>query len=262
MNAALGPLDYRVPDGMRLGAGAVVIAPLGPRRITGIVWEADRLPATEVPEAKLRPIIGTLDVPPLRPQLRRLIEWTADYYCAPMASVARMVLASGGVYLPVANLDQLATAFLKLFQFTARPQSIPVQEEGFQVDPGIDEITVLRPRQAAQEDLQQTAHCNALPAGALPGMVEAQRLRDAALARAIVAAHHEAAEAEGPVIVITGNGHARPDWGVPALLANLPERLSVASVGQYEETAPDSPPFADWIVTPAVERPDPCAAFR
>lgn len=96
MNAALGPLDYRVPDGMRLGAGAVVIAPLGPRRITGIVWEAERLPATEVPEAKLRPIIGTLDVPPLRPQLRRLIEWTADYYCAPMASVARMVLASGG----------------------------------------------------------------------------------------------------------------------------------------------------------------------
>src|SRR5690606_34838716 len=27
---------------------------------------------------------------------RRLIEWTADYYCAPLASVARMVLASGG----------------------------------------------------------------------------------------------------------------------------------------------------------------------
>src|SRR5690606_11335359 len=44
----------------------------------------------------LRPLVGTLPVPPLRAELRRLIEWTADYYCASIASVARMVLASGG----------------------------------------------------------------------------------------------------------------------------------------------------------------------
>jgi primosomal protein N'' len=95
-NAALGPLDYRVPEGMEVGPGSVVIAPLGPRQIVGIVWEAERLPATEVPESKLRPLVGTLPVPPLRAELRRLIEWTADYYCASLASVARMVLASGG----------------------------------------------------------------------------------------------------------------------------------------------------------------------
>ena len=95
-NAALGPLDYRVPDGMRVGPGSVVVAPLGPRQIVGIVWEAERLPATEVPEAKLRPLLAVLPVPPLKAELRRLIEWTADYYCASLASVARMVLASGG----------------------------------------------------------------------------------------------------------------------------------------------------------------------
>lgn len=95
-NAALGPLDYRVPEGMEVGPGSVVVAPLGPRQIVGIVWEAERLPATEVPESKLRPLVGTLPVPPLRAELRRLIEWTADYYCASLASVARMVLASGG----------------------------------------------------------------------------------------------------------------------------------------------------------------------
>jgi len=95
-NAALGPLDYRVPEGMEIGPGSVVVAPLGPRQIVGIVWEAERLPATEVPESKLRPLVGTLPVPPLRAELRRLIEWTADYYCASLASVARMVLASGG----------------------------------------------------------------------------------------------------------------------------------------------------------------------
>ena len=95
-NAALGPLDYRVPEGMEVEAGSVVVAPLGPRQIVGIVWEAERLPAGEVPESKLRPLLAVLPVPPLRAELRRLIEWTADYYCASLPSVARMVLASGG----------------------------------------------------------------------------------------------------------------------------------------------------------------------
>ncbi|WEK47596.1 MAG: primosomal protein N' [Candidatus Andeanibacterium colombiense] len=95
-NAALGPLDYRVPEGMDASPGTVVLAPLGPRQIVGIVWEKERLPADEVPDAKLRPLLGPLPVPPLKPSLRRLIEWTADYYCAHPASVARMVLSSGG----------------------------------------------------------------------------------------------------------------------------------------------------------------------
>ena len=91
-NAALGVLDYRVPEGMAIEFGSVVLAPLGPRQIIGIVWEADRLPATEVPDSKLRPLIEVLPVPPLREPLRRLIEWTADYYCASLSAVARMAL--------------------------------------------------------------------------------------------------------------------------------------------------------------------------
>jgi primosomal protein N' (replication factor Y) len=93
-NAALGALDYRVPEGMAIEPGAVVVAPLGPRQIVGIVWEAERLPAKEVPEAKLRPLIAVLPVPPLPTPLRRLIEWAADYYVAPLSSVARMALGS------------------------------------------------------------------------------------------------------------------------------------------------------------------------
>ena len=93
-NAALGPLDYRVPDGMHVEPGSVVLAPLGPRQIIGVVWEAERLPATEVPASKLRPLLQVLPVPPLPAPLRRLIEWTADYYLAPLAAVARMALSS------------------------------------------------------------------------------------------------------------------------------------------------------------------------
>jgi primosomal protein N' (replication factor Y) len=99
-NNALGPLDYRVPEGIDLAPGDVVIAPLGPRQILGIVWEAERLPADSVPDAKLRPVVEKLPVPPLGEKLRRLIEWTADYYCAPLASVARMVLNSGALRGP------------------------------------------------------------------------------------------------------------------------------------------------------------------
>ncbi|MEM7664758.1 MAG: primosomal protein N' [Pseudomonadota bacterium] len=96
LNAALGALDYSVPDGIQVEPGSVVIAPLGPRKITGIVWDEGRLPGREVDASKLRPILEVVSVPPLAGPLRRLIEWTADYYCAPLASVARMVLSSGG----------------------------------------------------------------------------------------------------------------------------------------------------------------------
>src|SRR5215204_6254138 len=93
-NAALGPLDYRVPPGMHVEPGSVLVAPLGPRQLLGVAWEPDRLRTEEVNDNRLRPIIDTLDVPPIRAPLRRLAEWTADYYLAPLASVLRMVMPS------------------------------------------------------------------------------------------------------------------------------------------------------------------------
>ena len=106
LNAALGPLDYKVPEGMVVGPGAVVECPLGPRTVIGIVWEAERLPGTEVPVEKLRNLRGVLPVPPLSAALRRLIEWTADYYVASLASVARMALASGGALKGPATMTE------------------------------------------------------------------------------------------------------------------------------------------------------------
>ncbi|MEH6723804.1 MAG: primosomal protein N', partial [Qipengyuania sp.] len=106
LNAALGPLDYKVPEGMDVGPGSVVECPLGPRTVIGIVWEAERLPGTEVPAEKLRNVRGVLPVPPLSAALRRLIEWTADYYVASLASVARMALASGGALKGPATMTE------------------------------------------------------------------------------------------------------------------------------------------------------------
>ena len=94
LNAALGPLDYRVPDGMHVEPGSVVVAPLGPRQLIGVAWEPERLPTEEIGDNRLRPILGTLDVAPIAAPLRRLAEWTADYYLSPLASVLRMILPS------------------------------------------------------------------------------------------------------------------------------------------------------------------------
>src|SRR5688500_6735865 len=94
LNAALGPLDYRVPEGMRVEPGSIVVAPLGPRQLIGAVWEPERAPAEEVGDNRLRPLVHAYELPPLSEPLRRLIEWTADYYLAPLGAVLRMALPS------------------------------------------------------------------------------------------------------------------------------------------------------------------------
>jgi primosomal protein N' (replication factor Y) len=94
LNAALGPLDYRPPKVGAVEPGSVVLAPLGPRQVAGVVWEPDRAETAEVEEQRLRPLLQVYDIPPLRGPLRRLIEWTADYYLAPLAAVLRMTLPS------------------------------------------------------------------------------------------------------------------------------------------------------------------------
>ncbi len=112
--------------------------------------------------------------------------------------------------------------------------------------------------QLVREAGQLEAHCDALPEAMLGGMVEAQRLRDAALARAVIAAFQETG---GPVAVIAGAGHARTDWGVPAALALAAPELTVLSIGQMEAPPEGEPPYDLWLVTEPAERDDPCAGF-
>ena len=78
LNSVLGVLDYSLPKGMQVEPGSVVIGPLGPRQVTGVVWEEERLPGNDIPESKLRPLIEVLPVPPLSAPLRRLIECRDD----------------------------------------------------------------------------------------------------------------------------------------------------------------------------------------
>lgn len=112
--------------------------------------------------------------------------------------------------------------------------------------------------QAAREAEQLAAHCDAVPVEILPAMVDIQRLRDATLARVALAA---LAGTGGPVAVITGNGHARRDWGVPTYLQVAAPQVAVFSLGQMEAGQIEGS-FDAVLDAPAVERPDPCAVFR
>ncbi|WP_037316972.1 ChaN family lipoprotein [Ruegeria halocynthiae] len=112
--------------------------------------------------------------------------------------------------------------------------------------------------QAEREADQLAAHCNAIPAEVLPQMVAIQRLRDAVLARAILRAMDETG---GPVGVITGNGHARRDRGIPTFLSRLRPGLKVFVLGQSEDGVVDGE-FDAVIDSPAIDREDPCLAFE
>lgn len=111
----------------------------------------------------------------------------------------------------------------------------------------------------ARKALQFAAHCEAMPMEMMGGMVEAQRLRDAAFARSVLAALDTYG---APVVLITGNGHARKDWGVPRYLERVRPGLSVFALGQGEPNAPPSGRFDEIAESPAPERGDPCDAFR
>ena len=85
--------SYRVPEGIEVAPGDFVCVPLGPREYTGVVWaEGSARPGLD---NRLKDIVETLDLPRLRPELRRFIDWAAGYTLSPRGMVLRMALRMG-----------------------------------------------------------------------------------------------------------------------------------------------------------------------
>jgi uncharacterized iron-regulated protein len=110
---------------------------------------------------------------------------------------------------------------------------------------------------AAHEQAVDDGHCNRMPADALPAMARAQIARDLALAEAIRPHFGRG------VVLLTGNGHARTDIGVPFFL-NETERARTIAIGLLEDDKAE----ADWrsrfdvaFSTPVQPREDPCASL-
>lgn len=111
---------------------------------------------------------------------------------------------------------------------------------------------------SAETTLRKTivdSHCGMIDEAGAGPMMLAQRIRDGAMARAMVDAGEEGA------VLIAGNGHVRRDHGVPRL---LPEGEAFA-IGQIETRAPDADradSFDALHLTGSVDRGDPCAEIK
>ena len=111
-----GPFDYRLPAELTVQPGDVVLAPLNRREEIGVVWDPGTRPTGSgplagssgagevpdgsgngaddhgVPERKLKALIAVLDTPPMRPDVRRLVDWIASYTLSPPGVVMAMAL--------------------------------------------------------------------------------------------------------------------------------------------------------------------------
>jgi primosomal protein N' (replication factor Y) len=86
--------SYRVPRGMELKAGDVVAVPLGPREVVAVVWAENANPDPRL-HNRLKDIGEKLDVPPLKEELRSLVDWVANYTLSARGMVLRMTLRMG-----------------------------------------------------------------------------------------------------------------------------------------------------------------------
>jgi uncharacterized iron-regulated protein len=237
-------------------------------RLLGAITATGRRPALafEMLDEDLQPAVdASLASHPRDPDaLGRAVDWEhGGWYDF---SMYRPIFAVGlGVGLPVvaANLP--------------RPVAKDVTKRGREaLTPALDaqlaRYEPLPPDVARSlRDEMRASHCDApLPEPFLDKLALAQRARDAQMANRMLA--HATA---GGAVLVTGDGHARKDRGVPAVLAREAPGRTAAAVGILEvvpgkdapggygaEFGTDGPPFHYVVFIPATEREDPCAEFR
>src|SRR6478672_4739869 len=86
--------SYRAPPELDLHVGDIVAVPLGTSETVGVVW-ADNVPVRPGLHNRLKDVEAKLDYPALREELRKLVDWVANYTLAPKGMVLRMALRMG-----------------------------------------------------------------------------------------------------------------------------------------------------------------------
>ncbi|HEY3918408.1 MAG TPA: primosomal protein N' [Stellaceae bacterium] len=82
--------DYSVPHDLNVTAGDFVAVPLGKRQLAGVVWGDG---SGDVASAKLKAVEEILPAPPLSGELRRFIDWVANYTLSSAGAVLRMAMS-------------------------------------------------------------------------------------------------------------------------------------------------------------------------
>jgi len=128
---APGPYSYTVPENVHVVPGSIVIVPLGPRKVIGVVWD-ERGEGGSVDPKKLRPIEHVFDCPPLADDMRVFLDWVAAYTLTPPGYVARMALRAPTAFDPEPMVEGLRLVKSELERMTpARARVIELASDGF-----------------------------------------------------------------------------------------------------------------------------------
>jgi primosomal protein N' (replication factor Y) len=205
--------SYRAPAGLDLKPGDIVRVPLGAREATGVVW-ADNVTVRPGLHNRLKDVAEKLDVPPLRPELRQLVDWVAGYTLSSRGMVLRMALRMGehlgderirvGVRLAGPAPARMTAARARVLHLLAdglvRPKGDAAREAGVSVgvidglvDEGALETLALPPEPVARPPD---------PAHHLPDFSDAQRIAAEALRTSVEAGGFGVSLLDG----VTGSG--------------------------------------------------------
>lgn len=87
---------YRLPDNISVLPGQIVRVPLGPREVIGVVWDE---PPDTLSEKRIKDVLEIFKGFVLADDLRKLIDWTANYTLSNKGMVLRMALRKEEAFL-------------------------------------------------------------------------------------------------------------------------------------------------------------------
>jgi primosomal protein N' (replication factor Y) len=204
--------SYRVPPELELNPGDFVAVPLGAAEYTGVVLgEGHPRPGLH---NKLKDVNEKLDVPPLRDELRKFVDWVAAYTLGARGMVLRMTMRMGehlgparervGVRLAGPAPARMTPARRRVLQTLAdgmtRAKADAAQEAGVSagvidglIDEGTLETVVLPPEPVAMPPDSDHAQ---------PDFTEAQRAAAQAMREAVAQGGYSVTLVDG----VTGSG--------------------------------------------------------
>ena len=204
--------SYRVPRELDLKPGDIVSVPLGARQVVGVVW-ADNIEIKPGLHNRMKDVELKLEYLPLKPELRKFVDWISEYTLSPRGMVLRMCLRMGelgparekvGVRLAGPAPKRMTTARGRVLRLLAdgmlRSKSEAAHEAGVStgvinglVDEGALETVILPPEPVARQPD---------PEHAVPEFTDAQRAAADALRASVGSAAFSVTLVDG----VTGSG--------------------------------------------------------
>jgi len=171
-----GAYDYSVPHDLNVAPGDFVAVPLGRRQLVGVVWGEG---SGDVVDAKLKPIEEILPAPALPDELRRFVDWTANYTLSAPGAVLRMAMSVPDALVPMRALAGYA--------LTDAGRAALSSDSGAKSDSPLTKprrrvLEAAADGAATASDLAERAACSA---GVVKGLVAAGFLRPVDLPRRV-----------------------------------------------------------------------------